>query len=94
MNIIKEKKIIKSIIHFLSYICYILIGLYVLVLIPQIFGYHPLVVLSGSMSPNLKVGSIVYYHKVEENDLKIGDIITYKLDDKFVSHRIVPSLFK
>lgn len=81
-------KILKKIIHILSIISYFLIGIYILIMIPITIGFHPLIVLSGSMEPTLKVGSIVYYHKVDEDKLKVGDIITYKLNDNFISHRI------
>lgn len=80
--------ILKRAIQLLSIISYFLLGIYFLIMIPMLIGYQPLVVLSGSMEPTFKVGSIIYYHKVEENELKIGDIITYKLDDTVVSHRI------
>ena len=82
--------IIKKIIHFLSNIIYILITLYVLICLPMLFNYKPLVVLSGSMEPTLPIGSVIYYHPVEEKDLKVGDIVTFKLKDNktLVSHRI------
>lgn len=82
--------IIKKIVHILANICYIGISIYVLVLLPIIFGYHPLVVLSGSMDSTYPVGSVVYYHKVDKEDLKVKDIITYQLDgEENVTHRIV-----
>ena len=81
---------IKRIVHVLSNICYVFIGIYALICAPMIFGYKPLVVLSGSMEPNIKTGSVIYYHKVNKEDLKVGDIITFKTDTKkeYVSHRI------
>ncbi|MBR1936171.1 MAG: signal peptidase I [Bacilli bacterium] len=83
-------EIIKKIIHFLSNIIYILITLYVIICLPMLFNYKPLVVLSGSMEPTLPTGSVIYYHPVEESDLKVGDIVTFKLKDNktLVSHRI------
>ena len=83
-------EIIKKIIHFLSNIIYILITLYVIIGLPMLFNYKPLVVLSGSMEPTLPTGSVIYYHPVEESDLKVGDIVTFKLKDNktLVSHRI------
>jgi signal peptidase len=81
-------KIIKIITHILSYICYVLIGIYALICIPIIFKYKPLVVLTGSMEPTFKVGSIIYYKEVPQNQIKVGDIITFKYDDTFISHRV------
>lgn len=80
--------IFKKIIHLLSSICYILIIIYALVCIPYVFGYKPLVVLTGSMEPTFKTGSIIYYKHVNQNELKEGDIITFKMGDYIVSHRI------
>ena len=51
-------------------------------------GYKPLVVLSGSMQPTYPVGSVIYYHKVNPEQLKEGDIITYRLGETLVTHRI------
>jgi len=81
-------KILKEIIHILSSICYVLIIIYALVCIPYLFGYKPLVVLTGSMEPTYKVGSIIYYKHVPENQLKEGDAITFKMNSYVVSHRI------
>lgn len=82
-------KFIKVITSILSKLCYLLIASYVIICIPYIFGYHPLVVLTGSMEPTYKIGSIIYYHQVPESDLKIGDPITFKLSDgTIVTHRI------
>lgn len=83
-------KIAKRIIHYLALSCYVLITIYALICIPSIFGYRPLVVLSGSMEPSYKVGSIIYYKQVEKSEIQIGDAITYRLSDgSFVSHRVV-----
>lgn len=82
-------ELIKKIIHIIANISYVLILLFLLVESPMLFGYEPLVVLSGSMEPTYKVGSIVYYHEVPEEELQVGDAITYELDDgTFITHRI------
>lgn len=80
---------LKKFIHILANISYVLILLYILICVPMIFGYTPLVVLSGSMEPELPVGSIVYYKSVSEEELQPGDIVVFQTDDQFVSHRIV-----
>ena len=60
-----------------------------IVCIPMIFGHHPVVVLSGSMKPTYKVGSVIYYKKVSQKELKVGDVITFNANNnKMVSHRI------
>lgn len=80
--------IVKKIIHILSIICYLFIIVYGLVCVPIIFKYKPLVVLTGSMEPTFKTGSVIYYKTVSEDELKVGDIITFKYDESLISHRI------
>ena len=81
-------KIFKGIIHVLAWICYVAIAVYAIICIPIIFGHKPLVVLSDSMEPNIKEGSIIYYRKVPKKDIKEGNIISFKVSDKIVSHRV------
>ncbi len=81
-------KIFKKFISVLANITYILIAIYAIIAIPSFFGYKPLVVLSGSMEPTFKVGSVIYYEPLNGEEIKEKDIIVYKLDDKFVTHRV------
>lgn len=81
--------ILKKIVSILSDIGFILLLIYALIASPIIFGYHPVVILTGSMSPSYKVGTVVYYYKVSEDELKEGDFIAFKnRNDKVISHRI------
>lgn len=80
--------ILKRLIHILANICYILIFIYILLVAPKALGYTPLVVLTGSMEPTYKVGTILYYHSVSENNLKVGDVITFNSNNQIVTHRI------
>ena len=58
-NSVKEANffliLLKRYIHYLALLCYILILIYISVCIPIIYGYKPLVVLSGSMEPTYKI---------------------------------------
>ncbi|KGP74124.1 signal peptidase [Pontibacillus yanchengensis Y32] len=60
---------------------------------PSVFGYQLKTVLSGSMEPTFKTGSIIAITPLEEAEkqsLAKGDIITYLKDDEtLVTHRIV-----
>ena len=67
--------IIKKIFNILSNVCYIGISIYLLVSFPILLGYKPLVVLSGSMEPTYKVGSIIYYE--EPGEINKGDVIVF-----------------
>lgn len=68
---------------------YILIIIYLIIFIPVLWGKRPLVVISGSMEPILKVGGILYYEKINLDDFKKDDILVYQLNEHIVSHRIV-----
>lgn len=70
-------------------ILYLLILLYLIIFVPIFWGYKPLVVISGSMEPILKVGGILYYENYDINDFKKGDILVYKTKKHIVSHRVV-----
>ena len=41
--------------------------------VPRAFGYMPFAVLSGSMEPELPVGSMVFVRQVEPTDIAVGD---------------------
>lgn len=81
-------ELLKIIVRILSYICYAIIGVYALICAPMITGAKPVVVLSGSMKPTFEVGTIIYYRAVPQEELAKGDIITYKMGNELVTHRI------
>ena len=57
---------------------------------PRLFGCNTYAVISGSMEPEIPVGSIVCSQKVEFADLKENDVISYQVSsDTIVTHRIV-----
>ncbi|WP_113928308.1 signal peptidase I [Bacillus sp. P14.5] len=57
---------------------------------PQFLGYQLKTVLSGSMEPTFKTGSIISVKPVEDtSSLKEGDVITFmQQDNSLVTHRI------
>lgn len=60
--------------------------------IPQMFGYEPYRVTSGSMEPQIPVNSLIYVRQVDPEELKKDDIITYKdsiIYESNVTHRVV-----
>ena len=81
-------KALKSFVHVLALLCYVFVGIYALVCVPYLFKYRPLVVLTGSMEPTFKTGSVIYYKHALPNEIKVGDIITFRYNDTFVSHRV------
>ena len=47
------------------------------IVIPRLLGYDAYVVVSGSMEPNIPVGSLVYSHKEDPASLQTGDVIVF-----------------
>lgn len=80
---------LKKGISLLANIGFVLLLLYAIVASPLILGYHPIVVLTGSMEPTYKTGSIIYYKEIPEENLKVGDTITFKTNqEEMITHRI------
>ena len=60
-----------------------------LLLIPNLLGMKSMAVLSGSMEPELPVGSIVYVKEIEPSKIAVDDIITYTIGNgTMVTHRV------
>lgn len=57
---------------------------------PQFFGYQLKTVLSGSMEPKIKTGSILSMKETEDpTSFQKGDVITFHTDDEIlITHRI------
>jgi len=57
----------------------------------RILGYQVYTVLSGSMEPNYSAGDLLYVKKVDVNSIKVGDPITFVLNEELVvaTHRVV-----
>ena len=98
MKTISDKKIMKWVNNIVSGILMILlIGVASVVVItkasggePQLFGYQFKTVLSGSMEPGIKTGSIIGVKLAEDKtEFKEGDVITFQAEeDILITHRI------
>lgn len=51
------------------------------------FGYSIFEVSTGSMQPAIKENDIIIVKKT--NDYEVGDVITYKKDDAYITHRLI-----
>lgn len=63
-----------------------------MLVLPGIFGYHMYNVISGSMEPAVKVGSLIYVCGDEPAEIKENDIIAFysSLEDGgIITHRVV-----
>ena len=56
-----------------------------------IYGIRPYVVISGSMEPTIKTGSVSFINtKVDFNEIKENDIIAFSMGDgTLVTHRVI-----
>jgi signal peptidase len=103
-NSIKRRKNIenkiKNIINNIIYIILIPILIYNVSLIvqainnpnktPSFLGTKTYVIISGSMEPNIDIGDIVIVKEIKaENQLKVGDIISYRSNQNVITHRII-----
>lgn len=66
----------------------LVIALAVVSFVPRAFGYMPFAVLSGSMEPDLPVGSMVFVRQVEPTDITVGDNATFYRSDGVVTHQV------
>ena len=72
----------------------ILLGVLILLAVAlvgvRLVGLDLYVVLSGSMEPEYKTGSVIYVKETEATELEVGDVITYQIDAETVAtHRII-----
>lgn len=57
----------------------------------RLVGLRPFAVLSGSMEPAYHVGSLIYVKSCDPEDVKVGDPITFVLDEDLnvATHRVI-----
>jgi signal peptidase len=51
-------------------------------------GYTPYVVASGSMEPTVPAGSVIVVQAIAPEGVRVGDVITFTLPDRIVTHRV------
>jgi signal peptidase I len=75
----------------LAAVTVVVLGLAAITIGPRFLPYQALVVRSGSMSPTIPTGSIVFYKKIDAAKVKVGDVIVFakpgQADEK-VTHRV------
>lgn len=67
------------------------LGLLSITVGPRLLPYQALVVRSGSMSPAIPTGSVVFYSKVNADKVKVGDVIVFDkpgAQNEKVTHRV------
>lgn len=96
----KEKRILEKLVNILLDLFIVIFGIILLISVynviqtkifdndySSIFGYSTFEVQTGSMRDEIDVGDwiIVKY----SSDIKLNDIITYKKEDSFITHRVI-----
>ncbi len=56
---------------------------------PSFYIYKAYIISTESMQPTLKKGDVIVIKKVDKKDLRIDDIITFKVKGEVITHRIV-----
>ena len=91
-NKIKNKKMTKKIIKYIILIALIILFIINLILSfeenTHILGIYMFNIISESMKPTFYKDDLVVVRKCSEKELKKGDIITFKQEDRIISHRI------
>ena len=67
----------------------IVIAAFLPVTVPKLFGYQVYEVISGSMEPEIPVGSAVYVKATEPEQISEGEIIAFWRRDSVITHRVV-----
>ncbi|MCH5316009.1 MAG: signal peptidase I [Eubacterium sp.] len=61
--------------------------------VPKIGGYAPLIVLTGSMEPEIMSGDLIIVKQIEPKDVKVKDVVAFFDPDgngtSIVTHRII-----
>ena len=70
-----------------TFILLSVIGTCLPVTVPQFMGYEVYNVVSGSMEPEIPVGSVVYVKGVEPETVEEDDIIAFQSEDSIITHR-------
>lgn len=56
---------------------------------PTFFGIKSFVIVSKSMEPTIMTGDAIFVKQISEDDVKVGDIISFKDGDSVNTHRII-----
>lgn len=83
---------VKKIWNIVSTVIVCLVVLAAIVLLgSRLMGYRVFNIVSGSMEPKYNVGDLIYVKEVDPQTIKVGDVITFVLNEDLVvaTHRVV-----
>lgn len=64
------------------------IAAFVPLTVPRLLGYEAYEVISGSMEPEIPVGSILYVEQAEPEEVEAGDVIAFMKEGSVITHRV------
>ncbi|MBQ9061618.1 MAG: signal peptidase I [Eubacterium sp.] len=67
----------------------LVIGALLPITLPQFMGYEVFNVISGSMEPEIPVGSAAYVKAVDPRDIESDDIIAFMSGGTVITHRVI-----
>jgi signal peptidase I len=74
------------------FIVVLVIGLYGIALLPNLFGYHVVAVSSGSMSPSIQVSDVIVLSEPDHANIGVGAVVDFATETGGVLHRVVEIL--
>lgn len=93
MNVQKFRKVLNILQNIIAIAVFTVLPIVAFTLISskmELLGFRSFVVLTGSMSPLIPTGSIVFSQN--SKSYRIGDIISFKKNDVTITHRIIDVL--
>lgn len=56
----------------------------------DVFGFKIYTILTGSMEPEYNIGDLIIERPINQEDIKVGTVVTYKINERnTVTHRVV-----
>ena len=69
------------------------IGAFLPLTIPNLLGYQIYEVVSGSMEPEIPVGSVIYVKAAAPEEIGEGEIIAFMRNSSVITHRVEENRF-
>ncbi len=88
----KSSNAMQKVLSGITTVLVVLVVIFAVVLMgTRLMGYHVFNVVSGSMEPTYSVGDLLYVKEVDPDGIKVGDPITFVLNEDLVvaTHRVV-----
>ncbi len=69
------------------------IGAFLPLTIPNLLGYQIYEVVSGSMEPEIPIGSVIYVKGTKPEEIREGEIIAFMRSSSVITHRVEENRF-